>query len=118
MSQNPTYRFLASLGLLLFFLLPMSMKEVHLYWEHQHSPVCDAKAGDHHLHGPEYQYHDCTLCLIQYTQFLGAEQIEARLSLLPEKEEAPRIFHLPYQHPTLSHIRERGPPCSANCYPA
>ncbi|MCB0552960.1 MAG: hypothetical protein KDD02_05365 [Phaeodactylibacter sp.] len=116
MFRNSIYRSLASFLLLLLFVLPMGMKEAHLLLEqHEHSPVCDAKAGDQHLHGQEFRHHDCAICLIHYAQFLSGEKSFSPPRLLEVGQAVTPDYRFPYTHPILSHIRERGPPSSTIC---
>ncbi|MCB0579919.1 MAG: hypothetical protein KDD10_11505 [Phaeodactylibacter sp.] len=114
MLRHRTYRLIGSLGLLLLFVLPMGVRDAHHLLEaHEAILACDASGNDQHLHGEELKHHDCTLCLIHYAQFLEAEPPAAYTSvpsLLVEEQFEYSFFH---NHPSLSHIRERGPPCFA-----
>ncbi len=88
------------------------MKEVHLLLE-PHGPIaaCEASGNDQHLHGDELKHHDCTLCLIHYTQFLEAEPPVAHTSRPSLRVEEQFNYSFSHNHPCLSHIRKRGPPC-------
>lgn len=106
------YRLLGGATLLLLFLLPTGMKEVHLLLEpHGPIPACEASGNEHHLHGDELKHHDCTLCLIHYAQFLEAEPPEVHTSRPSLRVEEPFSYPFSHDHPCRSHIRERGPPC-------
>ncbi|MCB0549123.1 MAG: hypothetical protein KDD19_16210 [Phaeodactylibacter sp.] len=110
--SRPTYRLLGSLSLLFLFLLPTGLRDVHFLLE-PHGPIsaCEASGNDQHLHGDELKHHDCTLCLIHYTQFLEADSPVARTSRPSLRVEEQFEYSFSHSHPSLSHIRERGPPC-------
>lgn len=92
----------------------MGVRDAHHLLEHHEAILaCDASGNDQHLHGEELKHHDCTLCLIHYAQFLETAPPAAyttRPSIQVEEQFEYSFFH---NHPSLSHIRERGPPCFA-----
>ena len=57
------------LALLIFFAF--SAKELHHLLEHYNEEVkiCDARAGEKHLHNPEYIPHECQLCDFTFSAF-------------------------------------------------
>jgi hypothetical protein len=108
--QRITYRPLASMLLLLLLLLPTAVKDIHYWWEEHDHAVCEAEAGDRHLHNEEYAFHDCALCLFFYPQHLKTEHLTPipRFSYLPSTPIYPWgvLFPLPHD----DHVCKRGPP--------
>ena len=109
-SESFTYRHLASLGLLGFFLLPLAMKDAHLLLETHEHPQCEAQDGERHLHSEEYQHHDCALCLFCYAQFLESGQLKPNFSAPAPPVKQLKPVALLFVIPTFFRVRKRGPP--------
>lgn len=63
MLQSATYRQILGLFLLLGFVLPVSMVEVHHLIDHAEEQAhCEADGNSKHLHSEEYAVHNCLLC--------------------------------------------------------
>jgi hypothetical protein len=108
--QSITYRPFASTILLLLFLLPSAVKDIHLWWEEHDHAVCAAEDGDRHLHNEEYAIHDCALCLFVYPQHLKAEHLKpaAHFAHWPPTPIYP--WGVPFLLPHDDHVSKRGPP--------
>lgn len=118
MLRHQTYRLLGSLFLLLLFLLPIGMRDAHyLLEQHEAIETCEASGNDHHLHGEELKHHDCPLCLILYPQLLEAEPPAGYTSRPSLRVEEQFEYSFSHSHPSLSHIRERGPPSALVFFP-
>ncbi len=102
-------------GLLLALLIFIAFgaKEWHIVVEHNHfaTEICDAKAGDLHLHAYENLAHECSLCDFTFSLF----ELQFSCFYLNDVEEGffERDFNYTSFFFSSTHffLSLRGPPC-------
>jgi hypothetical protein len=88
--QHSTFNGMAFFLALLIFTA-FGGKELHILLEHNHKAVeiCDAKAGDVHLHDSENLEHGCSLCDFTFSYFepnFTSFYLHSALYLIVKKE--------------------------------
>jgi hypothetical protein len=104
-----------ALFLALLIFTAFGGKELHILLEHSHSAVeiCDAKAGDVHLHDYDNLEHGCDLCDFAFSHFTFSLP---QFSVFKKNLVAP-VTNFVYFHNGLflhpSFVALRGPPVAA-----
>jgi len=114
MHYRSPYRLFIACFLLLFFVGPLLVREVHLMVSHDHAveASCDSPDGSDHLHDSEYHHPSCALCHLNFSEYLDLPHTNNRLAAcLPVRIPIHWVGAVFYDSRPLT-VCQRGPPPS------
>ncbi|MBK8705581.1 MAG: hypothetical protein IPN33_19790 [Saprospiraceae bacterium] len=100
--------------MLLLFVLPLTVKEVHYWAEHMDPRLqCHPGEGETHLHDAHYAFHHCDYCAIGFSSYITP--FATSIEKVSTPEQMPCIYLYQPLHSTTVQLSYplRGPPVCA-----